>query len=219
MAIFSFFNFLKFGTNGNDIIRGGSGTDVLFGFGGDDRILGGAGNDLLFGGAGNDYLNGGSGHDAIGGGVGDDNIFGGSGNDRLYGQAGDDMLEGGRGNDVLFGGAGADKFFFNPNRTGEGHDRIGDFNLAEDKIVLNAGDVLASTPGLADADGDPALDVAKDLDASELWGLTASGDGDLIVIHPNGTIEIDGLKFSDSLGFADILPAIELVAPADPMVG
>lgn len=216
MGIFSFFNFLKFGTNGSDIIRGGNSTDFLFGFGGDDRIFGGGGTDFLFGGAGNDKLYGGAGNDALAGGTGGDSIYGGTGNDRLYGQTGADRLEGGTGNDVMFGGTGADKFFFNPNRPGEGHDRIGDFNLAEDKIVLNVADVLASTPGLLAETGDPNALEPTDLDASALWGLTSSADGNVVVIHPNGTIEIDGLAFSDTLTFADILPAVELVT-TDPM--
>jgi Ca2+-binding RTX toxin-like protein len=215
MGHFSFGG-IRFGTQRNDSLFGGNGNDFLFGFGGNDRLFGNGGNDIIFGGAGDDSIFGGAGNDALGGGRGNDMLQAGLGNDRVYGETGNDYLIGGRGNDVLFGGSGADKFFFNPNRSGEGADRIADFNLAEDKIVLNAADVLASTPGLADADGDPALDVASDLDASDLWNLAASADGDLVVIHPNGTIEIDGLAFSETLSFADILPVIELVT-VDPM--
>jgi Ca2+-binding RTX toxin-like protein len=99
-----------------DIIRnvehvaGGSGADVLAGDGLANRLFGAAGNDRLSGGAGND---------------------------RLLGGLGDDVLIGDIGNDVLTGDPGKDQFLFNatPNAI-TNLDRITDFNVADDTIVL-----------------------------------------------------------------------------------
>lgn len=47
------------GTEGNDLILGGSGVDAIDGLGGDDCILGGGGDDQLAGAGGNDICLGG----------------------------------------------------------------------------------------------------------------------------------------------------------------
>jgi Ca2+-binding RTX toxin-like protein len=205
------------GTSKADILKGTSRIDIISGLGGDDKIYGHGGNDLLLGWDGNDRLYGGSGSDALWGGYGNDDLYGGSGNDRLYGGYGNDNVYGGTGNDVLFGGAGSDRFYFNPNQAGEGKDRIADFNPNLDKIVLNVSDVLASTPGLLEQSGDPNALEATDLDNSTLWNLSASKDGDLVISHPNGSIEIDTIDFSPALTFADVLPLMDLVAPPETM--
>ena len=205
------------GTNKADILNGTSRVDILSGFDGADQIYGNSGNDLLFGWNGNDRLFGGLGDDVLSGGYGKDMLSGDTGNDRLYGGYGNDQLFGGTGNDVLFGGADSDKFYFNPNRHGEGNDRIADFNPNLDKIVLKLSDILASTPGLLAESGNPNALEATDLDLSPLWNLSASNDGDLLITHPNGTIEIDAINFSLALTFADVLPLIEVVPLSDLM--
>ncbi len=58
------------GTNGNDVLRGGSDDEELVGLGGKDALRGGSGNDTLDGGSGNDRLRGGSGEDVLKGGTG-----------------------------------------------------------------------------------------------------------------------------------------------------
>jgi Ca2+-binding RTX toxin-like protein len=182
-----------FGRSGTDVLVGGAGNDVLFGHGGDDGLFGGAGNDVLSAGKGNDIARGGAGHDTI---------FGGRGNDEITGGAGADVMK---------GGFGVDRFVFNPARADEGHDRIVDFKLGTDKIVLKVADVLASTPGLLALAGDPNAFDPEDLDVSDKWNLGASKDGDLVIYHPTGSIELDGIKFDASLNFASLLPAIELL--------
>jgi len=103
------------------------------------------GNDTLTGNAGNDSLNGGSGNDTLIGNAGNDTLIGGNGSDLLFGNAGDDLLDGGNGtdtlrgglgNDTLTGGNGGDVFVF---ASGEGTDRITDFQLGSDKIGLTGG--------------------------------------------------------------------------------
>jgi Ca2+-binding RTX toxin-like protein len=202
----------QFGTHKADALNGRNKDDLLFGRGGDDKLYGNAGNDVLVGGAGNDKAWGGAGHDRLYGGSGDDMLWGGAGHDKIFGGKGADVIEGGTGNDVLKGGEGADRFIFNPARAHEGHDRIKDFTLGEDKIVLSVANVLASTPGLLALSGDPNAFEGTDLDASTLWNLSASRDGDLVISHPTGAIELDGIKFADSLNFAALLPAIDLIA-------
>lgn len=96
------------GRGGNDILLGRGGDDVLYGRGGNDGLYGGEGNDSLFGGAGNDWLDGGDGDDSLSGGPGDDSLFGGAGNDELIGGLGNDWLYGGEGDDQLLGGEGND---------------------------------------------------------------------------------------------------------------
>lgn len=114
------------GTDCDDGILGGGGSDRLRGFGGDDFLHGGFGNDSLWGGdgrdsmhgcngndrmwgqAGHDFMHGGLGNDALWGGTGNDSLHGCFGNDTLKGEAGNDFLHGGFGNDQLSGGSGND---------------------------------------------------------------------------------------------------------------
>jgi Ca2+-binding RTX toxin-like protein len=93
--------------------------DYIFGYGGNDTIDGKDSNDVIYGGAGNDSINGSS------------------GNDWLDGGSGNDTLNGGRGNDTLTGGAGSDRFLFNTALATAGVDRITDFSIPNDKIVLD----------------------------------------------------------------------------------
>lgn len=101
-----------------------------------------------------------------------DSITGSSGNDividarnqntTLSGDDGNDILVGGTGADTLSGGTGEDIFVFrskdstvsiggsNQNGTISGFDKITDFNVAEDKLVLNDTAFAASTVGIVD---------------------------------------------------------------------
>ncbi len=133
------------GGGGDDSVLGGIGADTLTGRGGDDTLKGGAGGDALLGGFGMDQLGGGGGNDDLNGGAGADFARGGGGNDGLRGGGGDDTLNGGGGNDVLNGGrgddilrgrAGEDVFQF---RTGDGDDRIKDFQQGQDRIEILRG--------------------------------------------------------------------------------
>lgn len=119
-------------------VTGSAKQDKLTGYAHDDTLSGGAGNDQLTGKGGADVLSGGGGADALTGGKGGDQLFGGSGKDGLFGEFGADRLIGGVGDDKLVGGAGADTFVF---AAGDGHDRILDFALAQDRIDLTALDL------------------------------------------------------------------------------
>lgn len=153
------------GTAQADRIDAGTGDDVIWGFGGDDTILGGPGDDDISGTSGTrrDYIDAGAGDDRVRY-VGDHStVIGGAGHDELthLGETGagliveagtgDDtlggsgQLDGGEGNDLLFhsygitrmtGGEGAD-VFATAETLREGQAIVTDFDIAEDRIVLN----------------------------------------------------------------------------------
>jgi Ca2+-binding RTX toxin-like protein len=84
-------------------------------------------NNLIVGNSANNTLNGRDGNDTLNGGAGIDILLGGNGND---------ILIGGIGNDTLTGNAGSDRFTFNSRS--EGIDRITDFRVVDDTIVVSA---------------------------------------------------------------------------------
>jgi Ca2+-binding RTX toxin-like protein len=70
----------------------------------------------------------------------DNNLSGNAGNDSITGLGGNDVITGGVGKDILSGGEGKDSFVFNTNtafRTADGSDRILDFNVRQDRLVLD----------------------------------------------------------------------------------
>ncbi len=114
-------NQVVFGSAGDELLQGVSGSDRMYGGAGDDVLRGGAGGDHLEGGQGNDLVMGGAGNDQLAGDQGDDELEGGRGHDQLAGGSGDDLLTGGRGNDRLEGGAGRDTYVL---ERGDGTDTI-----------------------------------------------------------------------------------------------
>jgi RHS repeat-associated protein len=115
-------------SSGGGIISGTNQDDLIDASGklGTYRLQGGGGNDLLIGSHQRDVLQGG---------LDNDRLYGGGDIDRLFGEEGDDLLDGGAGSDFLYGGLGADYFVL---ATGNGSDRIMDFNPAEgDRLALS----------------------------------------------------------------------------------
>jgi VCBS repeat-containing protein len=157
-------------------ITGSSRSETLTGdrdlSGSEDTISGMSGNDFIFGLDGADNLFGGSGNDSLFGGEGRDELYGASGNDTLEGGAGDDLLEGGSGNDIHTGGEGADDFLFSP---GSGSDRILDFELGIDRLVLEDG-VLIRSIAQRDINGDGVMDSIVQ------FGGTGSGSVSLLSV-------------------------------------
>ena len=177
------------GTDGYDLLVGGSGMDRMYGGGtgdildagaGNDELHGGEGQDLLLGGAGDDKLFGDEGNDTLDGGTGRDELHGGAGNDTLDGAAGVDTLVGGLGDDTLWGDRCAvekstDTFVFGVNH---GADTIKDFADGQDRIDLSA---------------------FQDIDAFS--DLSATQDGDDVVIdltgRNGGTITLENVDLAD----------------------
>ena len=218
------FDFVLLGS-GDDIANGLGGNDVILAGRGDDLAIGGDGHDKLVGGRGNDILEGGADNDHLSGGRGKDILRGGEDNDYLNGGRGRDILEGGEGNDYLKGGWGADRFIFNPFREGEGHDVVADFNPNRDKLVLDLRDGPADVLAAIAAEGEPGLqftdlltfDVDPETDGIQApVSLGASHDGDLLITHLTGTIELNGIP--SDVDPAALIPAIEFILPpADEM--
>ena len=105
-----------------------------------ENVEGSEHNDLIVGDNASNTLSGRGGLDRLEGGGGDDRLYGDDGSDQLRGGLGLDHIEGGAGNDILFGNAlsadnGADTFVF---RTGDGIDRIADFDDGADLIDLSS---------------------------------------------------------------------------------
>ncbi|WP_373480590.1 beta strand repeat-containing protein, partial [Geminocystis sp.] len=155
-------NNLITGNIGNNTLNGGGGNDTLIGDNGNDTYiidnLGNlvtealnAGTDLVnstvsytlgvnlenltltstgnINGIGNSFKNritGNSGNNILNGGIGNDTLIGGIGNDTLIGGSGNDTLTGNIGND-----------FFRFNSTSEKVDRITDFNVINDTILVS----------------------------------------------------------------------------------
>ncbi len=219
------------GLDGDDLIFGGRGDDLAIGGDGEDSLFGGRGSDTLEGGADDDQLNGARGGDSLDGGDGEDNVLGGRGGDTLEGGADDDYVNGGRGrdmltgeegDDILVGGRSGDRFVFSPFREGEGNDVVVDFDPRVDTLVL---DLTAGDPDLLAAiaaEGEPGLQFTDlltfDTDAhadgvQAPVSLGASHDGDLLITHLTGTIELD--RIPSDVDPNTLIPAIDFLTPAD----
>lgn len=149
-------------------VNGGNGIDVLTGTGGEDSLLGGNGKDSLFGLDGHDLL------------------VGGNGVDRLFGGDGNDSLAGGNGDDILAGGPGADDFLF---ARGGGRDTILDFDVGEDRIVLEDGIGLAGAK-VGDVNGDGIADLTL---------AFSKGGGSAVLL---GVDSLAGVTIVDAPAFA-----------------
>jgi Ca2+-binding RTX toxin-like protein len=143
------------GTQGNDLINGGSGFDTILGGLGADTLDGGDKADQIYGGFGDDSLEGGSGADALYGEAGDDTLNSGDEADRLYGGTGNDLLFGGwafgttvdglwgdEGNDTLYGETGYDLL-----DGGEGDDLLDGGDQADNLYGQSGNDTLGGGAG------------------------------------------------------------------------
>ncbi|MGH1369872.1 MAG: calcium-binding protein [Maritimibacter sp.] len=121
------------GSDGNDVLYGGTNGEFIYLGGGNDEVYAGAGNDEIRGGEGintvflqegndkyfddgtsgvgdGDFVDGGAGNDEIETGKGHDHVLGGEGEDSIRSGDGDDFVSGGWGNDSVWLGKGADTF-------------------------------------------------------------------------------------------------------------
>ncbi|WP_455274696.1 calcium-binding protein [Rhizobium herbae] len=207
------------GGSGNDTYVLGSGTDSVTDSSGTDTItstitrslgsytgienltLLGSGNINGTGNGGSNAVTGNSGNNTLDGGAGNDRLSGGSGIDKLIGGSGDDTILGGVGNDLLIGGTGKDTFVFNTAPSASSNvDTISDFNVVDDRIVLENAiftAIGASGPLLSSAFASNGTGVATDAkhrlvyerDTGELYydsnGNQAGGSVLIAKLDPN----------------------------------
>jgi Ca2+-binding RTX toxin-like protein len=145
---------------------------------------------------------GGDGDDQLTGGSGGDTLYGGAGADRLVGGGGNDQLDGGSGNDTLTGGRGHDQLFFRSDiSAGNNVDKITDFNVHADKIVL--GDRVF--PGIGHLGVLPS--------GMFHIGAAAHDGNDHIIYNPsNGFLSYDanGNRPGSAVHFATLAPHLAL---------
>ena len=114
-------------------------------------------------------------------GAGNDVASGAEGNDTFLMGAGDDLVAGDKGDDVITLGAGADMVYFTrysvePFPSGDGHDRITDFDVSEDLIIFQ----IVSGTGY-----DPLADLSQ------------TGEGALLSYISGSSILLEGVDASD----------------------
>lgn len=127
-----------------------------------------------------------------------------AGNDRLYGGKGNDLLDGGLGADVLSGGQGEDSFRFS-TELGEGNvDRIKDFDVDDDVILLDGAIFTELDDGLLDftAFHSSAAGVARDAFDRIIYD---TNDGTL-------SYDADGSGDIEAIQFAQLNSGLDLSA-------
>jgi len=217
--------------SGSDDIEatGNSLDNVLTGNAGDNRLRGGTGADMMIGGAGDDiyYVDNagdrvveqaGEGHDLVvssvsfnlhGTGAEDIKLLGSAalnaegdaGANRVTGNAGHNVLRGDAGNDVLTGGAGYDNFVFDTALGKNNVDRITDFSVADDTILLNAAIFGAAGPAGYLAQG-----------AFQTGSVASEADDRILYDAASGNIfyDADGSGAGAAVLFAQVTPGLGL---------
>jgi len=141
-----------------------------------------------------------SSNDKLTGTSGNDIILGLEGADTLIGGAGDDLLVGGLNSDILTGGTGSDQFVY--NSLDERTDRILDFNVNEDKLLLS--NVLA---GLNYNGIDPVADGYLQ--------FVPQGLNTRVQINPEG---VDGFFLLRTIAVLDKVSAADLVVGSNVII-
>ncbi|MEO1016895.1 MAG: hypothetical protein AAFY56_04300, partial [Pseudomonadota bacterium] len=116
------------------------------------------------------------------------------------------------GDNVLTGSDGSDQFVFDPSSE-QGDDVITNFQVptdgstTNDFLAFSSEQILAASPDLAAADGDASTLNLSDFAASSDYELDESANGDFVLTHPGGTIELQGVEFTEGQ-YEDLRPFI-----------
>jgi serralysin len=163
----------------------------------------GGGNDIFVGSGGTSgAVLGDNGNDQLTGGRGGDTLYGDAGADRLIGGGGNDQLDGGSGDDTLTGGQGRDQFFFRSDISASNNvDKITDFNVHADKIVL--GDRVFAGIGHGGVLPSGMFHI----------GAAAHDGNDHIIYNPSSgflNYDANGNRPGDAVHFATLAPHLAL---------
>ncbi len=194
--------FLMFGTNNNDLMIGGPGTNFMWGRGGSDRMYGRDGMDFMWGNEGIDDMYGEGGMDFMWGNEGNDCMYGGDGTDFVCGNTGDDYVNGDAGSDLLFGNENNDKMYGGDATDimlgNQGIDEM--YGDAGTDIMLgnedgdkmyggDATDIMCGNTGNDEMHGDAGADIMSgNEDGDKMYG----GDGNDIMLGNQGIDEMHG---------------------------
>jgi Ca2+-binding RTX toxin-like protein len=128
-----------------------------------------------------------------------------SGADKLVGGNGKDLLDGGLGADLLIGGAGADSFRFSTALGSDNIDRIADFDITRDLILLDS--LIFTNLG---ADGALAADAFYKSAA----GVAVGADDRIIYDTDSGALlyDADGTGEMAAIQFAQLRTNLNLAA-------
>jgi Ca2+-binding RTX toxin-like protein len=212
------------GSDYNDTLEGGAGTNILRGGAGNDTVTyeragkavtvtlatteqqdtGGAGRDRLYN---IENLTGTEFDDQLTGTNGANVLRGLGGNDRINGGGGNDALDGGIGADILTGGAGIDSFIFG-DLTG-GVDTIADFVSQSDLLkIVSAnfgGNLVAGAAAILFTTDDAANAIGSDEGGYFIFDNAGEEAGTLYFDATGGTGE-------DATAFAQLLGTTSLVS-------
>ena len=128
-----------------------------------------------------------------------------AGADILYGDRGSDLLDGGLAADTLFGGAGEDSFRFSTALGSDNVDRINDFNVGDDLILLDSFI-------FKDLGDDGALTFGAFYKST--GGVASAADDRIIYNSDNGALsyDADGSGQGASIQFAQLSTNLNLSA-------
>lgn len=207
-----------FGSDGDDTMIGGNGTNLFYGNGGNDKLIGGSGEDYLYGGSGNNHIIGGAGDDYlvtyidlsnpsapdgnnyVDAGTGNDMIYAGYGNDELRSGDGDDFIEDLGGRNRIHAGAGDDYVF-----AGSGNDKIFGGSGYDDMMGGGGDDFMSGGHGNDLINGESGKDVLSGRQGNdELYGgadndVLRGGSGDDTLYGGSGDDRLSGHKGNDKL--------------------
>lgn len=206
------------GGGGNDLLVGNAANNQLIGGLGVDDMLGGAGNDIYSIDNLRDVVteNASAGTDTIRtsvtltlrdnfenlvllgsgiiNGVGNalaNTMSGNSAVNFLNGNGGADLVNGGAGNDVLYGGLGADRFVFT-TALASNVDRIGDFNVLDDTILLENAIFTGLAAGVLAADAFRIGGAAADATDRIIYNSNTGA----LLFDSNGNAAGGGVQFA-----------------------
>ncbi len=149
------------GTDGDDSFTADPESASLHdGLSGNDTLTGGDQGDLLIGGTGADALSGGAGNDTLISGIQDANQGDDGDADLLDGEDGDDVLRLG-GGDSGVGGAGSDTFTMLSDA--QGNITVGDYDPAQDALVIETSDADAHIVRQTVSDGTLSISLSTGL--------------------------------------------------------